>query len=861
MQNTPLIRHVRSVLESNSDALSLHELLISIDDFVLECSSSQEPEVLLFQLEEDIQKVHHDVVDHSSLFQTEIFLAILYHLGPILPPSSVISWFDIVLRPALREPKLPTIAVNHAKELILSALRNTEETYIKQVGDFRCRLLDLYLLDAFNEGSGDDVLEWAELDEEQREKWSHWKRNLEDILLKFGKEKPENLLTEIYVHFADPTSRLQLLMFLNLYGSSSTFDESSAVMAAHPIISSLLFSLFLDTSSTVCAAGLTLFVKLLPIFALHARDKLKSMLPRLLAILARIMCWKERPPSPSFATSDKPPDAEFEQELENEANRLLPIRSDLDWKRLELTFNATTSMPPSPRTYFTILYYLYPSNVLQFLRGPAAYLVNNDVRSPYTLDWDKALLEDEIRRKSEPLLREHVCHPLLIWRDAVAELNEPEFWTRYNVPRITSEAVMLDVRNSTLGIGAQVASIIRREKPEDDNDASDNDEVDVLTQSILPINISAGKASISLQDMISASLALKSNMEVEVIDPISQWAPGIFKSPAQSMHEDSTTLSSGFDPQDIPEQVVQAISGLQREVLLLRNELNFELWLSRENVKHIGRLYQDRILAKTAEAERQGLYNKLRNYRAQVISLEAERREYKNQALSAKNKIAEWNVELMKKLREYREEKKSWLTEAAALRSEEKESQARFAAQGKLLAEATKSVFDLRTQKKETQHKIDRLKDYERQIEQHIKVQSLWEADFTKFNERGDEIIQMRNQYHQMQMRLESLEKTQVEVEDRARVLRRQNQALEARLQQAGRHSHPHVRQQPTFEVSAFAAENSALTAVNTQLKEENMELKDGLEEMRAMLEVLKGQHSGRRGVVSEPRASPLLFT
>lgn len=52
--------------------------------------------------------------------------------------------------------------------------------------------------------------------------------------------------------------------------------------------------------------------------------------------------------------------------------------------------------------------------------------------------------------------------------------------------------------------------------------------------------------------------------------------------------------------------------------------------------------------------------------------------------------------------------------------------QALFAAQGKLLADATKEVFELQTQKKESQHKIDRLKDYERQIEQHVKMQRLW---------------------------------------------------------------------------------------------------------------------------------------
>lgn len=189
MQSASLARHVRSVLESLPEALPRHELLNLTNEFVLECSS-QNPHVQLSQLEEDLQKVLHDV-DHSALFQTEVLLDVLHHLGPILPPTSVISWFDIVLRPALREPKLPTATLNHAKDLIVFALRNTEDGFSDKVGDFRRRLLDLYLLDAFNEGSGDDLLEWAELDEEQREKRTHWKCNLEDLLLKFATERPQ----------------------------------------------------------------------------------------------------------------------------------------------------------------------------------------------------------------------------------------------------------------------------------------------------------------------------------------------------------------------------------------------------------------------------------------------------------------------------------------------------------------------------------------------------------------------------------------------------------------------------------------------------------------------------------------------
>ena len=57
----------------------------------------------------------------------------------------------------------------------------------------------------------------------------------------------------------------------------------------------------------------------------------------------------------------------------------------------------------------------------------------------------------------------------------------------------------------------------------------------------------------------------------------------------------------------MPKHVAQAIAGLQREILLLKNDLNLELWSVRENVTHIGRLYKERVLSRNEEVERQGL--------------------------------------------------------------------------------------------------------------------------------------------------------------------------------------------------------------------------------------------------------------
>lgn len=67
-------------------------------------------------------------------------------------------------------------------------------------------------------------------------------------------------------------------------------------------------------------------------------------------------------------------------------------------------------------------------------------------------------------------------------------------------------------------------------------------------------------------------------------------------------------------------------------------------------------------------------YNKLRNYRSQVAALEAELRSHKASATSTKERYADWNTELQKKLQDFRDQKKAWINEEAALRTADKEA-------------------------------------------------------------------------------------------------------------------------------------------------------------------------------------------
>ena len=162
---------------------------------------------------------------------------------------------------------------------------------------------------------------------------------------------------------------------------------------------------------------------------------------------------------------------------------------------------------------------------------------------------------------------------------------------------------MLDIRNLALGIRARYSSDKTASPATTSAQPDDPSEVTDGLRFLRPIDLSSGRTVISLQDMINTTVALKSTLDLEVIQPSTSWSPAIFSNAIplnQSSSSQDNDQQNGF-------MVSQAISGLQREILLLRNDLNFELWLSRENSKHIGRLYQDQILMRTAETERQGL--------------------------------------------------------------------------------------------------------------------------------------------------------------------------------------------------------------------------------------------------------------
>lgn len=181
---TALTGEVQAALHSSPEPLRLAELTTFLEDFVIQNRDSPE---LITQADNELEDVLVNDFDPSSPWEIEVYLTVLFHLKDILPTRSISSrYFDAALRPALRDPKLATHVVRYAKDTVLAALGGEDP-----VPEFNRRIFDLYLLDAYNEGSSDDIMEWAELEEQERDRRSFWKSNLEDILIQSGLRSPK----------------------------------------------------------------------------------------------------------------------------------------------------------------------------------------------------------------------------------------------------------------------------------------------------------------------------------------------------------------------------------------------------------------------------------------------------------------------------------------------------------------------------------------------------------------------------------------------------------------------------------------------------------------------------------------------
>ncbi|KIJ39318.1 hypothetical protein M422DRAFT_257931 [Sphaerobolus stellatus SS14] len=870
-----LSRRIRAVLASDNPASKSPDLFAAIAAFV---ATDEAHDVLhLHQLRDELETLYGDVVDHSSAAKVEGFVAILHAFLPVSRPLYVIThWWDLVLRAALRDWRLSPLAVNQAKELAL--LGFTEDS--AKGAEFRKRVVELYLLDAYDEHSGEDALEQAKYPQEERKGLQFWKDNLRDILERLCLRQPQEFFDTLNIFFVSSQPRLKLVLLLSSIIPLAQFPIQK--FASHPLLNALLTSLIVDGSSTLFRVEIHMLTILLPQFAIHAPETLVKVLPSCYAILGRVICWRPRenksesipPPGPGGEVSISQSSGQSrltDPELDPAATPA--IRSDLGFERLDATFLPFVPDPPSPMPLFNTLYGLFPCNTVSFLSDPSGYLTRLNLQSPFKEDWTTIVDDDQIKTRTRVIFRHNILHTSLITNTALSEVTDLERWKGWDVPRITTMCTMLDARNSALslrrmsgsmGVPGPEAPHMPLSNTGPDADGDGDVEVETPRAEGWPVGspfgpgptlsggdqgkflelhctqLSAGqRPRVSVQDILATYHVLRAGIDIDIVDPPPEWPiflapPSILSAeseasagmglrvvspppvpshsatastktaatkttsasekgspvptprPGPSTRSSSSSSSapipvppptnpptnppspippSASEDTPLPPHVLEVIARLQKDNLLLRSELNYELWLKRENVKRTGTLYVDKIMVKGAEVERQGLHNKLREYKAQVHRLQQALS--KEQAGAATNKAqhADFARRLQNRLKADKAEKQKWAEEKSKLESNHENAQAMFEAQSTRLADAMETVFKLETEIKEYSPKVQRLRDYEEKIEQLMRAQRLWDNDIAKIKEQQYYIEGLQSRYRKKLEYIQSLESANQEMQ------------------------------------------------------------------------------------------------
>ncbi|RXG49832.1 hypothetical protein VDGE_00510 [Verticillium dahliae] len=178
-----------------------------------------------------------------------------------------------------------------------------------------------------------------------------------------------------------------------------------------------------------------------------------------------------------------------------------------------------------------------------------------------------------------------------------------------------------------------------------------------------------------LQDMIQSNKAIKSGLHQSLANDS---VPSLALSHADSFPEGLASHVPSHAPTPAP--VVPSplsLAGtqtqsayLQRQVMLLQNDLNFERYLKQQHMAHIGELRRKQVREAASEAEAQHLILANRNLRNRLDDAKKAEMQIRKESERSRTLAKKWESDLSAKLRTLREESKKTKTTEESLRRE-----------------------------------------------------------------------------------------------------------------------------------------------------------------------------------------------
>lgn len=601
-------------------------------------------------------------------------------------------------------------------------------------------------------------------------------------------------------------------------------------------------------------------------------------LAKLFLIYSRVLCWDklgtlEDARDTNEHADDQADDSQGEEEGDD-------AESEQSWEPVQNSMDYPDSSPPTLMHYFTFLYGLFPLNFMSFIRKPRKFL--KSLNFPGARDFD--LDQDLIHSRTEPYRRVHLLHPNMFTTTVEEELSENR-WLRSDPADVVTECMDLCVAISpTLDHpgpppNAALPAIPIPPIPEDRTQFSLDDDATIAndsnaswrnTQSTMFVSPNDGpeapetfeipprtKSLKSLKSAPSASPLLKGRdaMDSPTLPPVKDAKKnnllGAPASPPQKVVSHQPNLGSFAQavistnsPTTNTDFRNQTMASLQREIMILRNDLNFERYLKLQHLAHIGQLQRKHIKEATADAETQNLINSNKTLKARLAKANDLYAQLKRETLTSRTQSKKWEADLSSKVRTYRESEKTWLSEEDSLRYELQRTQSDYGHLKEIVEKAEAEQLKAQQRTRALEYELEDYSNVRRELEAaQEKIMALEDQRkdlHTLMQERND----LRNDLEIANMRLNSREQ---ERERSIKAYERRIMELETRLQTTDRNTGRPGQLPPAVQQmldSALAASQAKLQ----QLKKTHYHLLEQHTELQMKYHDLEGERHAEQG-------------
>lgn len=785
--------------------------LVEIIDAYL-CKHEKFDESAADKLNEELLSLFHkDVYQVPSRYTA--FVALLRRLRPIIgQPDRIFQWFELLLQVLnyLNQEKDLAAELENTVLDILTAddVNDPSSPTGGAAPQLAERILLLWLDEYETLGKSPDAI--TEFKEKQMQR----------TLLHYGRKRPKDLLTILDQYVAKKTYRARALSFLAFFVQSQ--PPHLHLILQTPLFNNLINCLQIDTSTTIVTLALTALAMILP----HMPSSLVPHLPTLFNIYARLLFWERELSSQETVETDK-------------ERGPSPITGA--WEKVAYSPDFDKRTIPQLLHYFTILYGLYPINFMDYIRKPQRYLRHASVPDADDVDYQST----EVRDASERFRQCHLLHENFYTLTIDSEKDNFGRWINSEPSEVVANCVALCQASEALpnqsiddAINIGAPDIYEPEKDghesallsgsypfgtsfspfQGDNKRNTGSTFAESITSSRKQSVIARQSSISsyhssrdvssprpsglgnesptlsrqlvqsgsqtqLQDLINSNKVIKSGLHQSM-------ANDSVPSLALSHHDSiSDRQGSQLQPGNIssPTDSNSAqIAHLQRQILILYNDLTFERFMKQQHLTHMGELRRRHVREAASEAETQNLIIQNRQLKQRLKDAKDSETQAKKESEKSRTLSKKWEADLTTKLRGLREEQKKWNAERDTLHTELEAAKHESERLRLLLCEAEVRETDLKQVMQSVEINVDELERLRKDNERLAECERNYQAKDSEHQSMITHTAEAEGQAEVLEMKLRAHDS---DIQKTHKMYKSQIAELNAKLQDALKYS------------------------------------------------------------------------